>query len=84
MGKRTREQIDMALAEVAADIAALLAASASTGRVLDLVDQGYSQADAIKVATSEASARPHLDQDKLERLTKLRDKLWRERQALKP
>jgi ABC-type transporter Mla subunit MlaD len=83
MGKppRTHEQIDAALADVVAKIDALL--SHQNGRVLDLVDQGYSVADAVKAATSEARARPPLDLDELDRLTKLRDKLWRERQKLK-
>lgn len=83
MTRRTREQIDAALADVDADIDALLAASLQTGRILDLLDQGYSQADATKAATSEARARPPLDHDELDRLKKLRDKLRRERDRLK-
>jgi hypothetical protein len=85
MGKpRTLENLNALIADVTADINALLAASGQSGRVLDLVDQGYSLADAMKAATIEARARPPFDHDEFDRLKKLRDKLWRERQQLKP
>jgi hypothetical protein len=82
---RTLENLDALIADVTADINALFPAKkpGSLGTVLDLVDQGYSLADATKAATIGARARPHHhDHDEFVRLRKLRDKLSRERRKL--
>jgi hypothetical protein len=82
--RRTLERIDIDLAEVTAAIDALLAASAPKVSVLDLMGQGYSLADATKAAISGNRDLPRINEDEWERLRKRHDKLWKERQALKP
>lgn len=50
-------------------------------RWLDLLDDGFTSADALDICAREAHARPH-DHAELDRLRKLRDKLMSKRQRM--
>lgn len=78
--RETLDDVNAAIAAVDAKIGAMYPPRRS--RWLDLLDDGFTSADALDICAREARARPPVDQKELGRLRKLKDKLWRKRQRM--